>query len=119
MKTYGNGPPADPPQHMEISICFVVFFLKASLSKNNNIKLANGHVKNGVVKTGILKTSRKTSDADSDVAASVSHKSSVSSNSSVTFASEIQSPEMEVHGMRKCSSLKQKSTSPITIIRRK
>ena len=64
-------------------------------SKNNNVKLANGHVKNGSVKTGILKTSssRKTSDADSDVTASVSHKSSVSSTSSVTFASEIRTSD--------------------------
>ena len=30
VKTYGNGPPADPPpQHMEISICFVVFFFES------------------------------------------------------------------------------------------
>ena len=81
-------------------------------SKNIPVKkLSNGHVQNGSVKNGILKN-RKPSDADSDSAASVSHKSSVSSNSSVRFT--IETPD--VRKLQKQTSTSSSSSSVNSIV---
>ena len=61
-------------------------------SKNTNLN--NGHLPSNKMRSGILKVgqnSRKNSDNDSEiVTGAVSHKSSVSSNSSVRFSTEIE-----------------------------
>ena len=84
-------------------------------SKNNHANYTNGALKNGSVKMGILKTSnsRKTSDADSEN--SISHKSSVSSTSSVRFATNIEQSRLKD---RQVSSSSASSTNSVSSRRR-
>ena len=82
-------------------------------SKNNHANYTNGALKNGSVKMGILKTSnnRKTSDADSEN--SISHKSSVSSTSSVRFATNIEQSNYKLKD-REVSSSSASSTNSVS-----
>ena len=79
-------------------------------SKNTN--LPNGHLPSSIVRSGILKTgqiSRKNSDNDSEIVnGAISHKSSVSSNSSVRFATEL---ETSNKAFKKQSSITSSSSS--------
>merc|ERR1712073_193319 len=86
-------------------------------SKNNHANYTNGALKNGSVKMGILKTSnnRKTSDADSEN--SISHKSSVSSTSSVRFATNIEQSNHKFKD-REVSSSSASSTNSVSSRRR-
>ena len=82
-------------------------------SKSTN--LSNGHLPASRIRSGILKGSysRKISENDSEISAAgaISHKSSVSSNSSVRFATEIETSNRALEKQTSVNSVNSTSSS--------